>query len=744
MRRLRKMAAGLAVAAMSLHVAPGDAGEFKKYHRHVGIDGRLQERAGDGDGVRVGVIDTDIDVGHPEFEDRVVEVIRDSGYPYLTPGDHGTQVAGIIAAARDGRGMVGIAPGAEIVSAWLLDQDGSVSFPGPGGALGSWFDRMRRNGVDVINASLAPGPGGSLLNGSQQDLQALASARGDAVVAIAAGNHGEDLPDASCNGANKRLCNNPKKHFGHVLVVGALANRNKLATFSNRPRSACFRRPSDGRCEGRLKRWFLAAPGVGVRSPLPANRYAKFAGTSAAAPIVSGAAALVISKWPHLKDRPEKVARILLKSADDLGKRGVDPEFGHGRLNVEAALQPLGTTTLATGGRVGDGAAAPRASSLATTSVFGDSLAAALAESRAVVFDAFGRDFAVDPSAFAQPATAAVDGHDLFLAFMRGHAVAPPPAAVDTGRWRMALAAEADPHRHLPTGGLMIAGGAGPVQFGFASDHDAVAFADALEGHNTASDPITGFRDDAHHMDLVGPARAFGGRYELAGGKAALGIVMAERSSNPHADVLAAGDDATGVELRGQFEPADGLTLGTRFGFVREQGSMLGAEGAGAFAIDGGQSYYVGAKLSAPVGAGFSLDLDLETGWIALSEGGDSLLESGGLRTETARVSLIGRDVWLDRDALSLGVTQPLRVAEGDLQVRLPVGRTPGGRVLYDQADLAAEPEGRELRLSLDYTAPLPRDIGRWQVLAVERLAPGHDPDRAPETLIFGKVTIVF
>jgi len=208
--------------------------------------------------------------------------------------------------------------------------------------------------------------------------------------------------------------------------------------------------------------------------------------------------------------------------------------------------------------------------------------------------------------------------------------------------------------------------------------------------------------------------------------------------------VLAAGDDATGVELRGQFEPADGLTLGTRFGFVREQGSVLGAEGAGAFAIDGGQSYYVGARLSAPVGAGFSLDLDLETGWIALSEGGDSLLESGGLRTETARVSLIGRDVWLDRDALSLGVTQPLRVAEGDLQVRLPVGRTPGGRVLYDQADLAAEPEGRELRLSLDYTAPLPRDIGRWQVLAVERLAPGHDPDRAPETLIFGKVTIVF
>jgi hypothetical protein len=107
-------------------------------------------------------------------------------------------------------------------------------------------------------------------------------------------------------------------------------------------------------------------------------------------------------------------------------------------------------------------------------------------------------------------------------------------------------------------------------------------------------------------------------------------------------------------------------------------------------------------------------------------------------------VSLNGRDLWMDRDALSLGISQPLRVAEGDLQVRLPVGRTPGGRVLYDDADLAAEPEGRELRLSLDYGAPLPRNIGRWQVLAVERLAPGHDPDRAPQTLVFGKVTLAF
>jgi subtilisin family serine protease len=115
MRPLHRIAAGLALAT-SLQATPGDTDEFEKYHRHVRVDESLQEGAGNGAGVRVGVIDTDIDVDHPEFGDRVVKVIKDPDYPYLTPGNHGTQVTGIIAAARDGRGMVGIAPEARIVS----------------------------------------------------------------------------------------------------------------------------------------------------------------------------------------------------------------------------------------------------------------------------------------------------------------------------------------------------------------------------------------------------------------------------------------------------------------------------------------------------------------------------------------------------------------------------------------------------------------------------------------------------
>lgn len=69
-------------------------------------------------------------------------------------------------------------------------------------------------------------------------------------------------------------------------------------------------------------------------------------GTSFAAPTVAAAAALVLEKWPYLSG--QTVGQILLDSATDLGKPGVDDVFGHGLLNVESALKPIGSLRLVT------------------------------------------------------------------------------------------------------------------------------------------------------------------------------------------------------------------------------------------------------------------------------------------------------------------------------------------------------------------------------------------------------------
>ena len=745
--RPTRTTASIALAALTLQATPSGAGEFKQFHRDVKLDRSLQERANDGAGVRVAVVDTDIDLEHREFRDRIVAVVKHPDYAYADPGDHGTWVTGIIAAARDGRGMVGMAPEARIISTWLLDDDGATSYDGPGGSLADWFTRAKRNKANVLNASIGPISGGCVLH-CDDGLKALAKLSGSAVVAVAAGNEGVRLRDVRCRSGNMRFCRHPEEHFGNLLVVGAVDRDGELAGVSNRPGGACFERQADGTCASRhrLRRWFLVAPGTEVRGPLPENEYGSGSGTSAATPIVSGAAALLMSRWPHLKQRPDDAARILLRSADDLGKPGLDNTFGHGRLNVAAALQPLGATVLATGATVAGGGRSPQASALVTSSVFGRGLPRALGGAEAAVFDDFGREFPLDVAGLAQAASADLHAHDLFDAFMSAPPLRPSTAPEGATRLRMALAAESDPYGHLPHDGFMLAFAGGPLQVGLANDHDAGAFGDALAGGTAISDPITAFRVDAHHMSLVGPARVLGGGYHAGGPAAAwFGLVLAQRSSAPHHDVLAGGDAASGVELRARVRPVEGLALRASSGLLEERGSVLGAEGSGALAIDGSAGYYVGAGASAALGGGFSLELDFEAGWIELDEAGGSLLESRGrLRTEAARVSLTGRDLWLDRDVGSLSVSQPLRVASGDLRVSLPVGRTRDGRVLYGKTDLSAEPDGRELRLALEYAAHLPRIGGRWQLSLVERLAPDHDPDRGPETLLFGKASLAF
>jgi hypothetical protein len=67
----------------------------------------------------------------------------------------------------------------------------------------------------------------------------------------------------------------------------------------------------------------------------------RYSGTSFAAPLVSGAIALIQDRWPWLKGKSGDVVNILFRSARDLGAPGVDPVYGNGELNVAAALSPL-------------------------------------------------------------------------------------------------------------------------------------------------------------------------------------------------------------------------------------------------------------------------------------------------------------------------------------------------------------------------------------------------------------------
>lgn len=221
-------------------------------------------RSTTGKGVTIAVVDTGIDYSHSEFKGRIR-----AGYDFVD-GDsiaedangHGTHVAGTIAAANDGRGIIGVAHEAAIMPIRVLDENGA-------GYLSDAIRGVRwatNNGADVINLSL----GGTGYSQAMADAIRHASRRGTVVV-MAAGNAGGASPEY------------PGAHaIEHGIAVGAVQRDGRIAGFSNRAGS----RPLD----------YVTAPGVGITSTLPGNRYGRYSGTSMATPHVAGVAGLLKSQ----------------------------------------------------------------------------------------------------------------------------------------------------------------------------------------------------------------------------------------------------------------------------------------------------------------------------------------------------------------------------------------------------------------------------------------------------------------
>ena len=253
----------------------------------------------------VAVLDTGIDLDHPDLADSVVMSANFTQSP--TADDlhgHGTHVAGVAAATGDNEeGVAGVAFNASLMNVKVLADSGAGSCSLTAEGLVWAADK----GADVANLSLG-GPTGCA---AQEAAVAYAVKRGVLVVA-AAGNGGAATPLY------------PAAH-PDVVAVAASDRSDLRAPFSNHGP------------------WVdLAAPGVGILSTLPnhAGQYAVrdygyMSGTSQAAPMVAGAAALV---WSSVADADgdgrtaDDVRRRLEDFADPVA--GTGQAWGAGRLNV--------------------------------------------------------------------------------------------------------------------------------------------------------------------------------------------------------------------------------------------------------------------------------------------------------------------------------------------------------------------------------------------------------------------------
>lgn len=297
---------------------------------------RVWESGFTGRGVKLAVMDTGLDMGHPDFADRLT-AFRDFVEPDNTeptdPNGHGTHVTGIAAgsgAASSGR-YRGVAPEASLLIARVLDAGGN----GRTSQVMAGIEWAVDQGAQVISISL----GGPPFPADGTDaLSTLCNAAVNAgvVVCAAAGNMGPAGHTVGAPGAAER-----------VITVGACeadvsqAN-DQVADFSSRgPTGTGLAKPD------------VLFPGVGIVAPRAAGstlgsavgeQYMSLSGTSQATPFASGTAALLLQANARLK--PDEIKTRMLRGAHRLGAGGPN-EQGHGRGDayntfIAAEGQPLG------------------------------------------------------------------------------------------------------------------------------------------------------------------------------------------------------------------------------------------------------------------------------------------------------------------------------------------------------------------------------------------------------------------
>ncbi len=261
--------------------------------------------------VVVAVIDTGIDVSHPEFAGRISPkscniVTKQVGAEYAEDDiNHGTHVAGIIAAAQNnGQGGCGIAPNITIM-AIKANNKNSRGFSNDSIADAIYY--AAENGADIINMSL----GAYEFIGFSAIIQkAVRYAYSQGVTLVAAAGN-ESYGKVSYPAA-----------YQEVIAVSSVDTKGKMSSFSN------YGSEVD-----------LAAPGSNVYSTNLGDGYTVLSGTSMASPVVAGVAALIKSQFPELS--PAEIKQRLLITAQDRSDVGRDDQYGYGIVNAYTAVSRL-------------------------------------------------------------------------------------------------------------------------------------------------------------------------------------------------------------------------------------------------------------------------------------------------------------------------------------------------------------------------------------------------------------------
>ena len=384
-----------------------------------------------GDGVKIGILDTGVKCDHKDLDDNITSVRYNNYY-----GDgctdnysHGTQVAGIMVAEKNGEKLHGVAYDAELHSGKIGNGPGVwIQQYGPDLA-----SAMADNGVlavnlsanlnmhsGTVNAMTTIEKNGSTLyytDANWYDTTSInewktATDKG-IIIVNSAGNQGNDIPAQPGNFATATDSNGDLALDGLMLIVGAPDG------YSNKAGHVCHDPIlTDGTFTGcndtyLTKNYYIVAPGTDITTTDAGGEWSTEtkSGTSFAAPHVTASLAILKQAWPQLTSK--QLVDLILSTATDLGEAGVDDVYGVGMLNLDNATNPQGVSEVSTS----SGTSNVYATSMTTSSVVGDTLSSVSALDTTMVVDSYNRDYYIDLNQTVSSIDSALTLNHNFMSF---------------------------------------------------------------------------------------------------------------------------------------------------------------------------------------------------------------------------------------------------------------------------------------------------------------------------------------
>jgi hypothetical protein len=699
-------------------------------------------------GILVGVVDTGIDLDHPEFAGRIAAGGKCFGTLAACSGlagqgddnnGHGTHVAGIIAAAANGIGNTGVAPGAFLLPVKVLDANGSGSYA----AVANGISYAASRGARVINMSLGgDSPSTTLLAPLQQ-------AATTAVIVAAAGNGGNALAP----GYPAAYATQPGV-VGSMIIVGSVNGQNQISSFSQTPgNGGCVASGGVTTC---FKDVFLVAPGQSILSTYTGGQYAYMSGTSMATPYVSGVAARVLQASPYLT--PQQVVGILFQSATDLGAPGTDAVYGRGLVNLQAALAPLGVQSVATsGGATSSYTGTGNVGSAGVGGVLGVGLSNSSILRDVLFFDSYGRDYRTDLTAAVGPGTFSLDG-----------------LAAQTGLFR-SVSFE----------------GNGYSVSGFVADEapNMVLEAGFSDREQTQlSDVVIKAQLSESASVMLGQSASLGGRvnsFDLAASEAYDGLFVSASALNSpylalsedaafvagsvtagavtftagHAQtqnddrvlvedlLLVDGDlahlrSATNTVAAASWRFAPWGLIGVSVARTQEENSLLGTFEQGALALTAdAETTSVGIGARVNVGDDWVLSGSWSRGQTDATPATDGLFSRvSAVESEAYGLALSKRGVFGDNDTIGFAVSRPLHITQGSAVITASTGVTGAREIVYSTETVDLASTTPETNYEVGYTTKLD-DVTSLQISAIYQQDVGGQPSRDAVAALVGLKT---